>query len=78
MCSVDVGLLGEVWFWPTDPDVEGPRPFVDFNVQHKCRNFEDVRRWAEARQMPEFPGSDLPEGYLRWPKHGDRIFEGTP
>lgn len=77
MCSVDTGLLGEVWYRPTDPDASRtPKPFVDFSTQHKCRNFDDIRRWAEERQMPDM--ETFPEGYLRMPRAGDRIYDGAP
>jgi hypothetical protein len=31
-------------------------PFVDFNTKHKCKNFEDIRAWAEMHQMTEGEG----------------------
>ncbi|KLJ06371.1 hypothetical protein EMPG_10200 [Blastomyces silverae] len=43
MCTADVGVFGQWW-------VEGVGPFVDFNTVHKCRNFEEIRKWAEQRQ----------------------------
>ncbi|KAL6231590.1 hypothetical protein BDW75DRAFT_233492 [Aspergillus navahoensis] len=47
MCTIDVGVLGQVWIHP-----ENPSPFVDFNTEHVCRNFEDIRAWAERNQLP--------------------------
>ncbi|RDW72708.1 oxidase ustYa family protein [Aspergillus mulundensis] len=47
MCTIDVGVLGQVWIHP-----EHPSPFVDFNTEHVCRNFEDIRAWAEMNQLP--------------------------
>ncbi|KAH6642668.1 hypothetical protein C7974DRAFT_301550 [Boeremia exigua] len=49
MCNPDVGVLGQVWW-----QAEGahPTPFVDFNTKHRCRDYEGVRRWAEAHQLP--------------------------
>jgi len=69
MCTVDVGVLGQVWWNPP-----APTAYVDFNTQHKCRNFDDVRRWAEMHQAPE----EVPEDYLDPPKGGDRIYPELP
>ncbi|PGH23753.1 hypothetical protein AJ80_02183 [Polytolypa hystricis UAMH7299] len=44
MCTADVGIFGQWW-------VEGYGAYVDFNTKHKCKNFEDIRRWAEERQI---------------------------
>jgi len=68
MCTVDVGMLGQIWW-----DPQAPKPFVDFNTKHKCRNFEEVRRWAGKRQMPE----DVPEDFLAAPREGG-ILERIP
>jgi len=62
MCSVDVGLLGQVWWDPSSP-----KAFPDFNTFHTCRDFEAVRRWAEQRQAPK----EIPKDYLRHPKRVD-------
>jgi hypothetical protein len=69
MCTVDVGVLGQVWLHP-----EAPEAYVDFNTEHKCRNFEAIKGWAEVRQMPE----KVPEDWLEPPKLGDRIYEEIP
>jgi len=66
---VDIGVLGQVWYNPS-----APAAFVDFNTRHKCRNFEDVRKWAEARQLPK----DVPSDFLQPPKDADRVFPGVP
>lgn len=71
MCSVDIGVLGQVWFQPGD---EKPEAYVDFNTQHKCRNFNAVRQWAEERQIPE----DVPGDFLEPPKMGDTIYHEIP
>ncbi|KAH8899461.1 hypothetical protein GQ53DRAFT_777139 [Thozetella sp. PMI_491] len=70
MCTVDVGLLGQVWW-----NREQPRGFPDFNTEHTCRDFEAVRRWAEEHQAPE--EQKQPEGYLRAPRKGD-VLESIP
>lgn len=46
MCNVDTGVLGQVWV-----DPEGPEAFPDFNTKHVCKNYENVRQWAEKLQV---------------------------
>jgi hypothetical protein len=69
MCTVDIGVLGQVWTYP-----ETPQAFVDFNTRHMCRNFEEVRRWAEERQISE----QVPPDYLQPPKFGDTVYTEIP
>ncbi|CAI7634570.1 unnamed protein product [Penicillium bialowiezense] len=69
MCTIDTGVLGQVWIYP-----DSPEPYVDFNTQHRCKNFEDVRRWAESNQLPRDPPSD----FLEPPAEGDRIYVEMP
>lgn len=69
MCTVDVGIFGQVWLFP-----ENPEPFVDFNTQHRCRNYEDIQQWTERNQLPE----DVPPDFLEPPKAGDRVYTETP
>jgi len=71
MCTVDTGVLGQVWWRPS-----GPTPFVDFNTQHQCKNFDAIRNWAEERQLP--PTDQTPRDFLEPPKPGDRIFDEIP
>ncbi|SMR64022.1 unnamed protein product [Zymoseptoria tritici ST99CH_3D1] len=72
MCTVDIGVLGQVWFQPGDSDV--PEPFVDFNTKHVCRNFDAIRQWAEERQMPE----EVPDDLIQPPEPGDYIYDHVP
>lgn len=74
MCTIDTGLIGEVWW--TDSTLDKALPFVDFSTKHICRNFDDVRMWAEERQMPDY--KELPKDYLVRPKAGYRVFNGIP
>ncbi|ODH42645.1 hypothetical protein ACO22_01170 [Paracoccidioides brasiliensis] len=53
MCTADIGVFGQWW-------IEGTGPFIDFNTAHKCRNFEDIRKWAEKRQH-EYFNTDKPQ-----------------
>lgn len=46
MCNVDTGVLGQVWY-----DKKHPEAFPDFNTQHICKNYEDIRLWAEKNQV---------------------------
>ncbi|KAJ5419546.1 uncharacterized protein N7487_003096 [Penicillium crustosum] len=69
MCTVDSGVLGQVWIYP-----ENPEPYVDFNTQHRCKNFDAVRRWAEENQLPQDPPSD----FLQAPLEGDRVYSQMP
>ncbi|KAL1594458.1 hypothetical protein SLS60_010218 [Paraconiothyrium brasiliense] len=73
MCTVDIGVLGQVWY---QPEGKSPEPFVDFNTVHKCRNFQDVRAWAEEHQLP--PAKDTPVDFLELPKEGDRVWTEVP
>lgn len=69
MCIVDIGVLGRVWYNPSSPT-----PFPDFNTEHKCRNYEAVRKWAEQHQVV---GGGEPEDYLR-PPRGEDVLESMP
>ncbi|ESZ95791.1 tat pathway signal sequence [Sclerotinia borealis F-4128] len=69
MCTVDIGVMGQVWVHP-----EAPEAYVDFNTKHRCRDFDAVRDWAEEQQMP----ADLPDDFLQPPKAGDKIYSDYP
>jgi hypothetical protein len=69
MCTVDIGVLGQVW-WKRDD----PTAYPDFNTKHTCRNFEGVRKWAEEHQAPE----DVPLDYLEPPKNIEDVYEVLP
>jgi len=60
MCTVDTGVLGQVWW-----NKEKPTAFVDFNTEHRCKNFDSIRQWAEKRQLP-LP-ENLPPDFLQHP-----------
>lgn len=68
MCTVDIGVLGQVWWNRAEPSA-----YVDFNTQHKCRNFDAIRQWAFERQAPE----DVPVDYLK-PPRGEDVLEEMP
>jgi hypothetical protein len=69
MCNVDTGVLGQVWTLQHTSDT--PEPFPDFNTAHKCKNFDAVRAWGEAFQVP--PNEKLPPGYITQPEKEDVI-----
>jgi len=71
MCTVDTGLLGQVWW-----NLEKPVAFVDFNTQHKCKNYDAIRQWAEERQLP--PHDLAPPDFLEPPQPGDRVYAEIP
>lgn len=73
MCTVDVGVLGQVWYQPPDQPLQA---FVDFNTVHKCRNFDAIRSWAEKHQLPN--AEDTPPDFLEPPKDGDRVWHTVP
>ncbi|KFY37250.1 hypothetical protein V494_04831 [Pseudogymnoascus sp. VKM F-4513 (FW-928)] len=69
MCAVDVGVMGQVWTFRKEPSA-----FVDFNTEHKCRDYEAVRKWAEERQLPEV----VPPDFLVPPGAHDVVYEEIP
>lgn len=75
MCVPDIGVLGQVW-WKSE-DMPQPMPFVDFNTEHRCRDFEGVRLWAKKHQLPDEKDVDL-EHFYRMPEPGDQIFSEIP
>ncbi|KAJ0103755.1 hypothetical protein J7T55_001374 [Diaporthe amygdali] len=70
MCNADTGVLGQVWF-----DHESPTAFPDFNTRHKCKNFDDISRWAVEHQ--ELVPDALPDDYMKEPKP-EYVGENTP
>lgn len=70
MCHVDTGVLGQVWVDPSDVTA-----FPDFNTRHVCKNYDDVRKWADKLQAP--PNDKVPDDFLADPKGGD-VLPSTP
>ena len=69
MCTVDVGMLGQVWW-----NKNSPQAYPDFNTQHKCRNFDAIRQWAEKHQAPE----EVPPDYLLPPISEEAVYPEIP
>ena len=66
MCSADIGLVGYNW-------VKGKAyPVSDFNMIHRCRDFEAVRAWKIEHEI-----SVLSPNALK--RHvDDQIFDHVP
>lgn len=75
MCVPDVGVLGQVW-WQSETEAQ-PIPFVDFNTEHRCRNYEGVRQWAKEHQLPPEEEIDL-QNFYQMPGPEDRIYPEIP
>lgn len=75
MCNPDMGVLGQVWWQPENES--HPQAFVDFNTKHRCRNYEAVRAWAEAHQLPPEEEVDMSKFY-KAPEPGDTILPEIP
>jgi hypothetical protein len=70
MCNPDTGVLGQVWY-----NQDKPTAFPDFKTQHKCKNFDAIRQWAEEHQAPEL--NTLPPDYMKQPRKED-VLPATP
>jgi hypothetical protein len=64
MCTADVGILGEWWV------KGGSDSWVDFNNEHMCKNFDDIRQWAEEHQIEK---GDMVQRRL-----GDTVLDEVP
>jgi hypothetical protein len=67
MCTVDMGVLGQVW-WNKD----SPTAFPDFNTKHTCRKYEAVRQWGFEHQ------AQVPPEWLVPPRDLSIVSEGMP
>ncbi|KAN0089749.1 protein of unknown function (DUF3328) domain containing protein [Hyaloscypha variabilis] len=63
MCTTDTGIFGSVWV-----NRSNPHSFVDFNTKHVCKNFDEIRSWAERNQMPKTLSKDI------WELPGDDVY----
>ncbi|KIM98771.1 hypothetical protein OIDMADRAFT_128513 [Oidiodendron maius Zn] len=62
MCQPDTAFLGQVWW-----DKKAPKAFIDFDNEHKCKNFEAIRQWAEDHQLPYLLEDNVPGDFLEAP-----------
>lgn len=74
MCNVDVGVFGQVWYVPSEG--KEVSAFVDFNTDHRCRNYDAVRQWAKERQLP--PEDEVPDDILEPPSPDTLVHAGVP
>jgi hypothetical protein len=71
MCFPDIGVFGSVWV----RNGTHIRPFVDFNTEHMCMNFDQIREWAQERQIAE----EVPPDFMEDPElEGREILEEFP
>jgi Mycotoxin biosynthesis protein UstYa len=70
MCDADVGMFGFNWV----KNKFGPH--ANFNVQHQCRDYEQVLRWADEHQAD--PGHKHPSAFLRPAGHPTVNYEESP
>jgi hypothetical protein len=75
MCNPDVGVAGQVWWQPENQPK--PMPLVDSNRKHRCRDYEGVRAWAGAYELPPEEKLDMPQFY-QMPKPDDPVFSEVP
>ena len=47
MCDADVGVIPFNWV------VNRTRAFPNFSTLHRCRNFDDVLKWAKDSLVPQ-------------------------
>lgn len=71
MCHADVGMITHRWV------KHYPRPYPDFSTWHQCRNFENVLRWTQDKQLKEEEGGP-PEGWTYVPADGESVLEMPP
>jgi hypothetical protein len=46
MCASDTGLVSQWW-------AKDGKGLFGFSNKHMCKNFEDIRKWAEVHQIGE-------------------------
>lgn len=72
MCQPNIGIFGSVWI----RNGTSVKPFVDFNMAHTCRNWDDIQEWARVRQIPD--AGKYPDDYVAHPPPDINILEGAP
>ncbi|KAJ6783184.1 hypothetical protein PWT90_07875 [Aphanocladium album] len=66
MCKADGAVILHRWV------ENNPNPYPNFNVVHKCRNFEQIQGWAREQSVPTPPGY----AFVRQP--GEKLFSAPP
>jgi Mycotoxin biosynthesis protein UstYa len=72
MCFPNIGVFGSHWV----RNRAHLRPFVDFNTEHVCRNWDDIQLWAKVRQVPA--DDVIPRDYVKGPNRDTNILDGFP
>lgn len=65
MCTFDTSVFGQWW-------VRDIGPFVDFNTEHRCKNFEELSGWVRRHAHSKA------EGNLVQLREGDKILPSVP
>ncbi|KAH8171035.1 hypothetical protein LIA77_09816 [Sarocladium implicatum] len=68
MCAADVGIITHYWLHDEDYADPKTRPFPDFSVEEKCRDFDGIMEWLRsvggikdlATKMPIFRPEGVP------------------
>ncbi|KAH8807404.1 hypothetical protein F5884DRAFT_675126 [Xylogone sp. PMI_703] len=67
-CKPDLGVFGQYWVKDPQQGIDGA--FVDFNTDHKCIDWEPVRKWVYDHQNLDNIIVEL--------KEGDKILDIAP
>lgn len=69
-CTSDVGLMGMLWVNTTGmgDGKEEIQPFAEFRMEHRCRDFEAVKKWAVENDR---------KGVVRF-REGDVVLDQFP
>ena len=67
MCHSDVGVIAHRWV------KNYPNPYPDFNVMHKCRDFDEVLQWGYDHEL-----DNVPDGHRWKPQAGEKIWDSPP
>lgn len=70
MCTADTGVHPYLWAMSG----KNAHLYPDFNRDHKCRNFDDIRRFAKEHQAPWGEDGELDVQ----PKEGEAILPAIP
>lgn len=67
-CKPDLGVFGQFWVRDNLQGIDGP--FVDFNTNHRCIDWEAVRGWVQAHKSTGKVEVEF--------KEGDRVLDIAP
>lgn len=80
MCNADVGIITHNWIYDEKYSDPKTRPFPDFSVEKKCRDFDSILRWLEEdggvkKFSSKFP-MEYPPGAFVLPGDGYSVAGG--